>query len=159
MAKLKGLKIVLLILMVALILVIARTTGKNRFKQDAQNAIEAVENNNFSISMNDFAGSENQDLVVEISNSEMSGSLKFDNSIKVPFEKLLDENTLQKFKETKKMILLVSEDFSALIKAWVILNQLDFKNVFVLSNEENPEVLRYEFQPDPSEGLKSISER
>lgn len=145
MEKLKGLKIVLVILLVVLVLVIVRTTGKNRFKQDAQNVIETVKNNNFFVTMKDLYGTENQYLIVDLNESE---SVQFENSINVPFEKLLEEPTLQKIKETEKKILLYSDDNSVALKAWVILNQLNFKNVFVLSTEENPEVLNYEFQPD-----------
>jgi hypothetical protein len=145
MEKLKGLKIVLLILLVVLVLVIVKTTGKNRFKQDAQNVIEAVKSNTYQVTMNDLKGTEDQYFIVDLSES---GSVQFENSVKIQFEKLLDETTLQKLKETENKILLVSDDNSVAVKAWVILNQLDFKNVFILSDEENAEVLRYEFKPD-----------
>ena len=155
MGKLKDLKIVLFILLIVLVLVIAKTTGKNRFKQDAKNAIEVITSNNFSVSLTDFRAAENQFLVVDLSES---GSIQFDNSLKVPFEKLIDETLIQKLKETEKKILLVSEDNSLAIKSWVILNQLGFKNIFVLSDAENAEVLKYKFQPGTSAGMKSISE-
>lgn len=145
MGKLKELKIVLLILLVVLVLIIVKTTGKNRFKLDAKNAIEAITSNDFFVSINDFKAAENQFLVVDLSES---GSAQFDNSVKIPFDKLLEESTLQKIKETEKKILFVSEDNSFAIKSWVILNQLGFKNIFVLSNEEKPEVLKYKFQPE-----------
>lgn len=155
MKKLKEIKIVLLIFLVVFVLVIVKSTGENRFKQDAKNVIETVENNNFSISMNDFVGSENQFLVVDLNES---GSVLFENSIKVPFEKLIDETILEKLKETENKILLMSDDHSDAIKAWVILNQLDFKNVFVLSDEENTEDLKYEFQTETGARLESFSE-
>jgi len=144
MEKLKGLKIVLLILLIAITLVLVRSTGKNRFKQDARNAIEAVSGNNFSVSLNDFKKDEKQYLVVDLIES---GSSQFENSIKIPFENLIDENTLQQLK-TESKILLFSVDNSAAVRAWVILNQLGFKNIFVLSDQENPEDLKYEFKPE-----------
>ena len=145
MEKLKGLKIVLFVLLVVLVLVIVKTTGKNRFKEDAQNVIEVVKSNNFLVTLKDLKGTENQYLIVDLSKS---GSAQFKNSVKIPFEKLLEESALQKLKETENKILLVSDDNSVAVKAWVILNQLDIKNVFVLSDEENAEVLKYEFKPD-----------
>ena len=155
MEKLKGLKIVIVILLVVLVLVIVRTTGKNRFKQDAQNAIEAIESNNFSVLLKDFKANESQYLIVEINES---GSVQFEKSIKIEFERLLDKSTLQKLKGTDNKILLVSDDNSVAVKAWVILNQLNFKNVFVLLDEENQEVLKYEFQTDAAARLESVSE-
>lgn len=72
--------------------------------------------------------------------------------MKVPFDKLMEESTIQTLKETQGKILLVSDDNSQTAKAWVILNQMGIKNVFLLSNEENAEVLKYEFQPDTIQG-------
>ena len=145
MKRLKDLKIVLIFLLVVLVFVIVRTTGKNRFKGDAKDAIEAVKTNNFSVSVNELKGSENQYFIIDLNES---GSAQFENSLKIQFEKLLEETTLQKLKETENKILLVSDDNSVAAKAWVILNQLDFNNVFVLSDDENNEVLKYEFKPD-----------
>jgi PleD family two-component response regulator len=154
MEKLKGLKVVLLVLLLVFVLVLVKITSKNGFKQEAREAIEAVESNNFQVTIEDLKGAENQYLIVDLTESV---SAQFENSVKIPFEKLLDETTLQKLKETQKKILLVSDDNSVALKAWVILNQLDFRNVFVLSDEENPEVLKYEFQPDTLVRLESAS--
>jgi len=145
MKQLKNLKFVLLMLLVILILVIVKTSGKNRFKQDARETIEAAESNNFQVTTKELKGNENQYLIVDLTESD---STPFENSVKIPFVKLLEESTLQKLKATENKILLVSDDNSVAAKAWVILNQLDFKNVFVFSHEENAEVLKYEFQPD-----------
>lgn len=150
MGRMKNLKIVLLILVVVLVLVIVKTIGKKGFKQDAANAVEALVTNNFMIQGNELENTESQYLIVDL---DESGSSQFENSLKIPFEKILEESSLEKFKETESKILLVSADNSVAAKAWVILNQLDFKNLFILSNEENPEVLKYKFQPDTTTKL------
>ncbi len=145
MGKMKNLKIVLLVLVVVLVLVIVKTVGKNGFKQDAKSAVEAVNNNNFMISTNELENNKTQYLIVDL---DESNSSRVENSFDIPFEKLLEESSFKKLKESESKILLVASDISITAKAWVILNQLDFKNVFILSNEDNPEVLKYEFQPD-----------
>ena len=155
MEKIKSLKIVLLVLVVVVILVIVKTTNKNRFKQDAQNAVEKVVSNTFVVTPNDLENTKNQYLIVVLDESE---SLLYKNSLKINFDKLLEESSIQKLQESKLKILLASADNSKSVKAWVILNQLDFKNVFVLASEENAEILKYEFQPDTLSGLESISE-
>jgi hypothetical protein len=155
MEQFKSIKLVLLILFVVLVLVIVRTTGNNHFRQDAQNAVEAVVSNDFSISASELKNTKNQFMIVDLSEV---GKSQFDNSLQIPFENLLDESTLQKFKESEYKILLVSTDDSKAEKAWVILNQLDLKNVFVLSNYENPEVLKYKFKPVTGAMLESVSE-
>lgn len=155
MEKLKGLKVVLLVLLVVFVLVIVKIISKNGFKQDAREAIESVESNNFQITIEELKEAENQYLIVDLTES---GSAPFENSVKIPFKKMLEESSLEKFKATENKILLLSDDNSVAVKAWMILNQLDFKNVFVLSDEENQEVLKYEFQPDTVAVLESVSE-
>lgn len=155
MKKLNDIKIVLLILAVALVLVIVKSNGKNRFKHDAQNAIETAISGNFSVSADELKGNENQYLIVELNDS---GETRFDNSLQIPFEKLLDELNFKKLKEIENRILLVSDDISKAEKALIILNQLGLKNLFILSTEENPEVLKFEFQPNPVVGMESVSE-
>ncbi|GAB1452582.1 hypothetical protein MASR2M47_26380 [Draconibacterium sp.] len=155
MGKMKGLKIVLVVLAVVFVLVVVKLSFENGFKQDAANAVNAVGSNNFIIPANELENIENQFFVVDLNES---GSSQFKNSLQIPFEELLKESSLQKIKNTDNKILLVSDENSIAIKAWVILNQLDIKNVFVLSNEENPEVLKYEFQPDTATKLESNSE-
>jgi hypothetical protein len=150
-----NLKTVILILFVVLILVIAKLVGKSGFKQDAADVVEAVSSENYMVLANDLKNAETQYLVVELNESS---SPQFENSIHITFEKLLNESTLQKLKDTGNKILLVSADNSTAAKAWAILNQLNFKNVFVLSSEENPEVLKYEFQPGTAAKLESNSE-
>ncbi len=152
MGKLSNLKIVLLVLVVVLILVIVKTVGNNGFKKDAKSAVEAVDSNNFMISANEIENNKTQYLIVDLNES---GSSRFENSLKIPFEELLEESSLKQLKETESKILLVASDISITAKAWVILNQLDIKNVFILSNEDNPEVLKYEFQPDTMARLES----
>jgi hypothetical protein len=155
MGKLSNLKIVLLVLAVVLALVIVKTAGKNGFKQDAKSAVEAVSSNNFMISANNLEKNKTEYLIVEL---DETGSQRFENSVKIPFDKLLEESSLEKLNETDSKILLVSNDNSVTAKAWVILTQLDFKNVFILSNEDNPEVLKYEFLPDTAARLESVTE-
>lgn len=147
MKLLEDFKIVFLLLLLVFGLVIVKISGKNHFKQDAQNTIETVVNNDFIVSSESFQNNGGEYLIVDFSEPETS-TTKFEKVLHIDFEKLLDESTLHKLKDTENKILLVSSDNSVALKAWVILNQLEFENVFVLSNEETPEVLKYEFQRD-----------
>ena len=158
MKKMKDLKVVLILLIVVLILVIVKSTGENRFKQDAAEAIELVKSNNFSVSLNEFNTNKTLYQVIDLNQTENPGQLHFENSLKIPFDKLLTEPELRNLKNGEKKALLYSDDNPIALKAWVILNQMDFKNVFVLSTKENPEVLKYEFQPDTTARLKSYAE-
>lgn len=158
MNVIKNLKIVLLILGVVVILVVVKSIGKNRFKHDAKYSIEEIRYNNFTVGLSDFEKNKSDYLLVNLKTESNPEQVKSENSIDIPFEKLLDEPSIQKLRESDKKLLLFSDDNSSAEKAWIILDQMDFKNVFVLVTQENPEVLKYEFQPDTMARLESDSE-
>lgn len=153
----KDLKIVLLILAVVLALVIAKTTGKNKFNGDVQETIGATLNKQFMVSEDDYNKSGSQFFVVEINPSGKDLNVDSGKFLKVQFENLTDGNTLKTLEQTDKKILLVSGDISVAMRAWIIVKQLGIENVFVLA-EKDAEVLKYEFQPDTVERLEPVIE-
>jgi len=56
--------------------------------------------------------------------------------------------------EVKGDLILYSNDGASASKAWVILNQLGFKNVKILRTEETTDKLKYKFQPDTTARLE-----
>jgi antitoxin component YwqK of YwqJK toxin-antitoxin module len=128
--------------------VIARTSNKNLFKQDSICAIEAAKNGNNAISLSGLENLSAPYIVVNLSNSEVCHTFQSQNIINIPFENLLDKTNQKILNDAEGKILLYSKDISIASKAWVILNQLNFENVFILESEEDSEVLKYKFQPD-----------
>jgi hypothetical protein len=151
MEKLKNLKVVLAVLVVILVFVIIKTTAKNQFKEDANHTLEKVTSDNFTILLAELKNSQNEYLLVDISES---GLAQFENSVKIPVEKIGEQSSLQILKNTNSKIVLVSDNVSQSEKAWVILSQLGIKNLFVLSTHENPEEFKYKFQPDTGAKLE-----
>lgn len=144
----KGIRLFLAFFAVLVVLVIVRTTNKNLFKNDASGAVQAGQKNLVSVSqLKNRAGSF---LVVSIDPEPVSHPFAAENTIHIPFEKLLEKDNRKKLQNEKGGILLYSADLALSSKAWVILNQLKFNNVYILSEEENPEEFKYTFQPDPS---------
>lgn len=158
MEKLKKLKWIILIVLVIAALVLVRTTDSGGFKGDAREAVATIAAGDFLISINEYNQNKEAFQVVTLTQSENPDTVQFENSIKITFEKLLEESVIQQLKEKQIKILLVSADNSQSSNAFVILNQMGFKNVFVLSNEVNPEVLKYQFQPGIVSSQKSVSE-
>lgn len=151
MKRFKDYGFILIIFVVILAFVVARSTNKNLFKKDAKSAVQAIidEENILSTS----ALSE-QYLVVDLNAVEEFNATQFQHVINIPFQTLLEKSNRKTLEETKEKIVLYSSDNSIASKAWVILNQLDFKDVFVLQTKENSEVFKYKFQPDTSAKLE-----
>ena len=154
MNKIKSLGLIIGLLLIVLILVIARTSNQNLFKQDAQNAIESATKSGNSISLVELKNLSEEYLVINLNNLDNSNSTQFQNSKNIPFENLLEKENRKILNEAKGKIILYSTDISIASKTWVILNQLDYSNIFILQSEENPEVFKYKFQPDTTAKLE-----
>lgn len=157
MKQLKSLRFVFLFLIIVLVLVLVRSFKPNMFRQDPGNAVKAAQNNSNSITLAQLKSLSTQYLVINLGSGGNTDSVKMLNSINIPIENLLDKTNLTVFKESKDEIILYSTDVSTTAKAWVILNQLGFKKLFMLTPEEDSEVFKYKFQPDTTVRLENDS--
>jgi hypothetical protein len=96
-------------------------------------------------------------MVVNIGNSDLPDSVQVEHSIKIPFENLLDQTNRKILEGVNGDLILYSVDVATASKAWVILNQMGFKNVFILYAGGNTEELKYKFQPDTTARLEQDS--
>jgi hypothetical protein len=154
MTRLKSLGFVILIITIILILVIARTSNKNLFKQDAQFAIDVATKSITSVSVDELKKLSPQYVVIDLNTAESYNSSQFQSSINIPFETLLNKKNRKILDDTKGEIVLFSEDISTASKAWVILNQLNFNDVLILNLDKTQEVFKYKFQPDTTAKLE-----
>ena len=157
MKQLKNLKFVLFVLVVLLILVIIRNSSQNLFKADVKTALEAAQNKNNSISFEQLKKRSGAWMLVSLGSENIADSIHSENSIHIPFEKILDQSNLKVLKEIKGDVILYSADASKAAEAWVILNQLGFNNLYILTSGEDPEELKYKFQPDTTVRLEQDS--
>ena len=157
MQQFKNLKFVILIIVVLLILVIVRNSDQNLFKKDIKSAIEATQNNSNTLSLNQLRQLKGPWMVVNIGNIDLPDSVQVEHSMKIPFENLLDQTNRKILEEVNGDLILYSADVATASKAWVILNQMGFKNAFILNAGGNPEELKYKFQPDTTARLEQDS--
>ncbi len=157
MKEFKKLKIVFLVIVVLLILVIIRSSDQNIFKQEVKTAIEAGQSNSNSITPDQLEKRTNPYMVIDLGSEVSPDSSQFQHSIQIPFENLLDKANRKILDETEGDLILFSDDVATASKAWIILNQLGYKNVIILAPKENPEELKHKFQPDTTARLESDS--
>ena len=136
----KNITWILGVLLILLVLVLVRTFNTNLFKRNVSEALTT----DMTVSVQDLSALKGSYSVVELD----AENQRFPNSLVLPFNQLLEKENKEKLASLDGKILLYSSDISTSSKAWVILNQLEYDGVYILSDEENPEVLKYKFQPD-----------
>ena len=157
MEQLKSLGYILLFLIIIVVLVLVRSFNPNLFKQDSGKAVEATLNNSNSITLAQLKALKTKYLVINLGSGGKFDSIKIKNSINIPVENLLNKTNRIILNESKDEIILYSNDDSTTAKAWIILNQLGLKKLFILAPEENPKAFIYVFQPDTTARLENDS--
>lgn len=157
MDKLKNLWLVILIVGILLILVIVRNSDSNIFRKDIKTAVEAAQNKSNLLSLEQVRQLKSTWLVLNVGNENLPDSLRVEHSISIPFENLLEEANRKILEEVDGDLILYSSDAATASKAWVILNQLGYSNVFILNTEAGQEELKYKFQPDTTVRLEQDS--
>jgi hypothetical protein len=157
MDQLKNLRIVIVVIGVFLILILIRISDQKVFRGQVKTAVEAIQNNSNSITMNQVRKLTTPYLVIEIGSESRPDSILQIHSVQIPFERLLDKPNIERLDQTKGEIILYSSEMASASKAWIILNQLGYKNVLILTADKNSEELKYKFQPDTTARLEQDS--
>lgn len=157
MDHLRKLRIVILAIGVIVILVIVRYANPSVFKQKVKSAIEATQNNSNIITQDQLNQLTTPYLVIDLGGKTRHDSPVFQHTLIVPFEQLLDKANLKILQDEQGLLILFSEDLATASKAWVIMNQMGYKKLRILTPEANPELFKYKFQPDTTARLEQDS--
>ena len=157
MSLLKNLSGILLIIMGLLVLVVSRNSDTNIFKEPVRKAIGATQSNGNLITPDQLKLLPNPYLVIDLRSVTRNDSIQFQHRMQIPFEKILDRENRDVLDQTKGNLILYSDDVATSSKAWVILNQLGYKNLLILTSNANTEELKYKFQPDTTARLEQDS--
>lgn len=157
MNLLKNLKIIILVIAVLLIFIIVRNADRNVFRENAKTAVEDALDNRNLITLSKFRELGTPYLVIELGSEKKHDSLQFKHSIQIPFEKLSDKPNREILDQAEGKLILLSDNTATASKAWIILNQLGYRNVLILTLDENPGELKYKFQPDTTARLEQDS--
>jgi hypothetical protein len=150
MNQIKSFKTVILVWVVLLVLVIFRYSDQNVFRSNPKQVMENVLNHQSLIKPNEISKLTNPYLIIELDNEPRNNTGTAGHSIKMPFEKIMERSNRKVLDETPAILILSSDDIATATKAYVILDQLGYKNVKILSTETDPEAPTYKFVPDTS---------
>jgi hypothetical protein len=143
--------IVLVLVLPILILVLIKTLYTGHFRNDAARWAEPSikQSNNITHAM--LGNLTGNTLMVDLSER---GDLPINRDlvINIPAKSILNKNYQKKLRAFKGNILLVSEDPAMSARVWMLLSQMGFTNVYILSDEEGTEVFKYKFRPDTISG-------
>ncbi len=123
------------------------------FKPDAEKLATASFTGANLVNREQVAALGTQTLVVKLGSGLAGRTDLTSDTLFIAADRLLDKANLKTIKAHRGPVLLVSDDPSISAKAWMILSQMGYRDLFVLTEKDNGEVLKYKFRPDTTAGI------
>jgi len=139
--------VIILVLPIA-ILVIIKSLSLTRFKSDANKWAEPSVKGLNLIGREQIGELKGDLIIINLDGEESeTGSVGF-KSISISEELILSKENLKIIKGHSGPVLLFSEDISKQARVWMVLSQLGNKDIYILTDQADNEVIKYKFRPD-----------
>jgi hypothetical protein len=143
-------KVLIAIVLTVLIVVLIRSLSIDHFKTDAIKWAEPSISRSNIISPEKIGTLPGEKLFVNLDEtSELKKELSKD-TLHISASTILNKDNLKKIFKHNGPVLLFSGKPEVSIRIWMLLSQLGYKNLYVLTTESDNEVLKYKFNPDSS---------
>jgi hypothetical protein len=147
MKILKQYWLVLAILVVVAVAVLVRTFGHGNFKYDAGKLAEPSVLRTNIITKDQITGLRGRVMIIDLREAGTNND-KFPTSLKVSPDSILAKKYLNMIRKQRGPVVLTGSDYSVSARIWMVLSQMGIKDIYILSGESNPEILKKEFRPD-----------
>ncbi|MCX6327093.1 MAG: hypothetical protein NT144_10660 [Bacteroidia bacterium] len=148
MSLIKNYKVVIAVVLPILILVLFRSFGTNHFKSDAKKWAEpsAMRSNIITIEKTGTLSGEKLFLNLDDGGSGINGITR--DELNIPSDSILCKKYLNIIRNHDGPVLLFSTETAVSARIWMILSQMGYKNIYILTNDADNEVFKSKFRPD-----------
>lgn len=141
-------KIVLAIVLPILILVLIRSFGANHFKSDAKKLAESSVKKSNIITGEQINALSGEKLFINLGEAGRYLKEITSDTLFISADSILNKKNLNIFRKHDGPVLLLSSEKAVSARIWMVLSQMGFENIFILTNDPESEVLKYKFRPD-----------
>ena len=141
-------KIIIAVLLPVLILVLIRTVNPNHFKNDAVRWAEPSVIKSNTVTFEEIRNLTGEILLINLDEDKPEDPGIITRTFDITPETILDKKNIRVIRDHKGPVLLYSSQISISARIWMLLSQLGFKDIFILSGDKNNEALKNEFRPD-----------
>src|ERR1035437_1459464 len=152
MELIKKYKFVIAIVLPVMILVLIRSFGSSHFKSDAKKWSESSVTQSNLITEKEIGTLHGEVLLIDLGRERTEINMLSKNKLYIRPDSILSKEYINTIKNHEGPILLYSTEPSISARIWMVLSQLGYKNIFILTNSADNEVLKYKFLPDTTNG-------
>jgi hypothetical protein len=129
-------------------MVLIRATGANHFKNDAKKWADPSVKQANTITIEQAKVFKGKNLLISLDKESGSINEIGGETFLIPADSILSKDNLNRIKKHDGRVLIVSSEPGLSARIWMILSQMGCRNVYILSNTADNEVLKFKFQPD-----------
>jgi hypothetical protein len=144
---------VILVVLPLIVLVIVRSLSQGSFKPDASKQAKASFTGANLLSREQVAALDHKPFIVKLVPDQERPVNPASDTFFITAGRLLDKENLKAIGNHRGPVLLISGDQAISAKAWMILSQMGYRNLYVLSEKDSSEVFKYKFRPDTAAGI------
>ncbi|MEI6050277.1 MAG: hypothetical protein WCS03_15345 [Bacteroidota bacterium] len=145
---LKKYKLVIAVVLPILILVLFRSLSGNYFKNDAKRWAEPSVSRLNIITGEQSGNLSGNRLLINLDKKVGEFNEISKDAQIIPAESILIKKYLNIIRKHKGPVLLYSSETGVSARIWMILSQMGYKNIYILSNDADNEVFKNKFRPD-----------
>lgn len=141
-------KVIIAVVLPILILVLIRSFGGNNFKSDAKRWAEPSVMRSNIITGEQIRALSGEKLVINLGEegNEINGMTR--DALNIPADSLFSKNNLNTIRKHDGPILIFSSETAVSVRIWMVLSQMGYKNIYILTNNADNEVFKSKFRPD-----------
>jgi hypothetical protein len=148
MELIKKNKVVIVTFIILLVLIIIRSSGLNHFRNDAKKWAELSVKKSNRITLKQAESLAGKRLVINLDKGgshlrELTGEIQ-----NIPADSVLSKNHIAYIMKHNGPVLLYSFEPGLSARIWMIISQMGCRNIYILTDSLDNEVLKYKFRPD-----------
>lgn len=141
-------KVVIVVVLPILILVLIRTFGDNQFKSDTKIWAEPSVLRTNIITTDKIDALAGEKLIINLGKEKGNSSGILRDALFISSDSILLDNNLRTIRKHNGPVLLFSADMAVSARIWMVLSQMGYKDLYILSGDIDNEILKNKFLPD-----------
>jgi hypothetical protein len=141
-------KVIIAVVLPIVILVLIRSFWPNQFKVDAIRWAEPSFASLNTIPVNQMGTITGDRLIINLDEENFSISEQGNNILNIAADSVLIRNNLKVIRKHDGPVMLFSSEVDLSARIWMVLSQMGFDNLYILTDDTVNEVLKYKFRPD-----------
>jgi len=141
--------IVILVVLPVAVVVLIRALSADRFDHNARKLAGSSFNHSNIIAWHKLDSVAEDYLIVDLDDrGELEEKHPEARVVRLPAESVLEKPGRDILRTHGKQLLLYSSEPAVSAKVWMLLSQMGYSNLYILSDEADPEGMKHKFRPD-----------